>query len=69
MQDIFDIQRRPSLQELIVDWPKLAAHAKEKVREKVLKQYILALDSKKPRKREQNRPAKAYHFLRGILVN
>jgi len=34
MQDIFDIQRRPSLQELIVDWPKLAAHAKEKVREK-----------------------------------
>jgi hypothetical protein len=34
MQDIFDIQRRPSLQELIVDWPKLATRAKEKVREK-----------------------------------
>lgn len=32
MQDIFDIQRRPSLQELIADWPKLATRAKEKVR-------------------------------------
>lgn len=42
MQDIFDIQRRPSLQELIIDWPKLATRAKEKVREKkILRQYTL----------------------------
>lgn len=34
MQDVFDIHRRPSLQELIVDWPILVARVKEKVRDK-----------------------------------
>ncbi|XP_033305373.1 uncharacterized protein LOC122573018 [Bombus pyrosoma] len=30
LKDVFDIQRRPSLQELIADWPILATVIKEK---------------------------------------